>query len=265
MVDSVLKDTFTLDRSKIGFVVGDNASNVKAAFDCTNCERYIASYASEIIEEISDEDENEWEDFDDYFDSSEDSENEISSEDDETINLRIIQDELQSWLSTPLIKLPCYCHLQLILKDAMNSIPAIKDLIKNLKAVKRFFRSSPYWYDKFKMRAGKGLRHQEDTRWNSVWNVLDRVTEPKVQAALISTLNETRRTIRPCNVNFTSQDFEKMEEIAKLLEPVMELTNILQANKVTSSMVIPGISSTYKGISSINVKDVDAKPCRQSF
>ena len=89
-----------------------------------------------------------------------------------------LQKSVQDWSRKKLPKLPCYCHLlQLGSKDAMAKNKVINGLITDVRAVIRYFRASPTWYDKLKKLAGKALVSQAPTRWNSVYYVLERLTQ----------------------------------------------------------------------------------------
>ncbi|CAG7723412.1 unnamed protein product, partial [Allacma fusca] len=227
--DEVLRDTYKINAEKVGFVVGDNASNVKAAFDC------VASVPNSVIETMD------YEEKQDIDNTSQEA-------------YEILQRELNAWTNMSLTKLPCYCHmLQLIIKDALGANSVISALIKDVKKVKNYFHSSPYWYNQFKSLAGKGLVNQADTRWNTVSFVFDRLKEPRVRDALDTILGRTRATSNPCKVSFSTGDYLKMEMVSNLLTPIQDLTNYLQADGVTSSLVIPGISGAYKAIQDMAV------------
>ncbi|CAG7832957.1 unnamed protein product [Allacma fusca] len=153
-------------------------------------------------------------------------------------------------------KVPCYAHmLQLVIKDAINSSETVKLLIKDVKSLKKFFHASPYWYDKFKALAGKGLVNQADTRWNTVNYVFNRLKEPKVQDALDKVLAETRKSKTACKISFSKGDYEKLKVISDLLAPLTDLTNELQSDQVTSSLVIPGLSFAHSSIMDVHVGD----------
>ncbi|CAG7717945.1 unnamed protein product, partial [Allacma fusca] len=79
---------------------------------------------------------------------------------------------------------------------------------------------------------------------------------PQVRMALDEVLAETRGTSNPCKVSFSVGDYEKMEIVSKLLAPIMELTNCLQADGVTSSLIIPGLTGAYKAIETTDVSNV---------
>lgn len=70
--------------------------------------------------------------------------------------------------------------------------------------------------------------------------------QEKVQNALKLVLEETRNTKNPCKVMLSVGDFEKMSVLVELLCPIMEATDVLQGDTVTSSAVIPSISCAYK-------------------
>ncbi|CAG7822863.1 unnamed protein product [Allacma fusca] len=93
--------------TKVGFVVGDNASNVKVAFDKCHFEHKIHSYDQVEVEfsDADDDADSDWEDFDDFFNEKDNTCSESDTE------LDRCQQELQTWLNQPLMKLTCFCHL----------------------------------------------------------------------------------------------------------------------------------------------------------
>ncbi|CAG7727956.1 unnamed protein product [Allacma fusca] len=240
--DHVITKTFEIGSDKVGFVCGDNAINVIAAFKHL---QPIAFNMTEIdYDDAEVDDEDEWEGFDEYFQDGK-----ISDSDDRNENSEVISG-LNNWANSTITKLPCYAHLlQLIIKDSLNSSPVVASLVKDAKALKKYFHSSPYWYDQLKQQAVKGLVNQADTRWSTVYYMLERLSDPKVQEAVSKVLNETRKSKNPCKVSFSAADYKKFKIIANLLAPFMDLTNQLQSDKVTSPLVVPGISFAYSSSS----------------
>ncbi|CAG7825511.1 unnamed protein product, partial [Allacma fusca] len=247
VLEEVMSKTFDIPVEKVGFICGDNASNVTNA--CKAAES-IPQPNTDDIDFSDGDDEEEWEDFDEFF---QDSQN--AQEDAEDCYNEIIT-ELSTWANTSLTKIPCFAHLlQLAIKDAIKSNDTVSGMVGGAKLLKKYFHSSPYWYDRLKLRAGKGLKNQADTRWNTVYYVFDRLSEPKFREALEQVLAETRKSKKQCKVSFSSYDYERIALISKLLAPLTALTNELQADKVTSSLVIPGLSFAYSSICQIDVED----------
>ncbi|CAG7722947.1 unnamed protein product, partial [Allacma fusca] len=255
--DSVLHDTYGIKPENVGFIVGDNASNMIAAFKSD----YPPEFPLHDVDEMSD-DTDQWEDMEEFSDC-EDSDN-------TDIEDKILSDvitELQKFKKSSLTKLPCFCHLlQLVIKDSILSNTSVKELVKSVKTLKSFFHNSPFWYSKLKAIAGKGLVNQADTRWNTVQSVMERLIDPKVREALDTVLRETMATKTPCKVSFSCLDYNKMEIMSNLLSPLTEATNALQANHVTSSLVIPVLTGAYKAILDVNVEgDADMQELKQAL
>ncbi|CAG7822862.1 unnamed protein product [Allacma fusca] len=87
----------------------------------------------------------------------------------------------------------------------------------------------------------------------------------KLQLALNEVISETKLTPRPCKVSFSKGDFEKLSDVSELLEPVMEVTNHLQGDNVTSSLVIPLITYCYNDIQNATVVDEDAAQLQKAL
>ena len=117
-----------------------------------------------------------WVDLDSFFDEPHEIEEHEVLEESEIgpgVSLNV-----NDWQKSELQKLPCFSHLyQLIIKDAVKKSPAVLNLVNDIKAVKAYLHRSPPAFDSFKSLAGKGLVNQADTRWNTLYDVLERLTQ----------------------------------------------------------------------------------------
>ncbi|CAG7734859.1 unnamed protein product, partial [Allacma fusca] len=180
MFNSVLKNSYKVDPVKVGFAVGDNASNVKAAFGRVDpLDMQSIGIQTEADIPPNGDSDDEWEDFEEFFeiDSNSDDDNFALQKD----LFKTAERGLDKWATVIVPKLPCYCHLlQLAVKDSLEANSNISALVKDVKKVKKFFHASPYWYNKFKVKAGKGLVNQADTRGNTVCFVFERLVQFKI-------------------------------------------------------------------------------------
>jgi hypothetical protein len=98
--------------------------------------------------------------------------------DDSEDQLNAVFDEIGIWKTSGIQKMPCFSHLtQLLIKDALTSVPRARELLQEINKVKAYFHRCPYWYDKFKKLSKEALVEQAATRWSSTYATLLRMTK----------------------------------------------------------------------------------------
>lgn len=93
----------------------------------------------------------------------------------------IIENELRTesdWKEATFQRLGCLAHaLQLVIKEALNSNQAAKDLIHTVNEMVSFFHKSNTWTEKLYRRTKLHVVPIGKTRWNTVSIALERMLE----------------------------------------------------------------------------------------
>ncbi|XP_035713793.1 uncharacterized protein LOC118438118 [Folsomia candida] len=151
----------------------------------------------------------------------------------------------------------CLAHLlQLAIRDAISENDFVVSLIKDVNGIVRFFHKSTHYYSKLKKINGDlSLIKPCTTRWNSQYHCLKRIcTHGKNKEPMISSINQILKEAKAEKKSgkgkipkcITKEMEEMMFEILKLLQPFANLTDALQGDDVTSSLVIPGLLDAVK-------------------
>lgn len=140
-------------------------------------------------------------------------------------------------------RLPCTVHtLQLVIKDALQQVPAEDKVIKEASSVVGFFHRSLHWGCELKkLSGGLKLLSAVPTRWNSFLIMLRRLSDETVYRAVTETLKRARTAKPPTSASPLVTTRAQLVDLVGLLENFEEATNTLQGDGVTISMVIPAI------------------------
>ncbi|CAH2090111.1 unnamed protein product [Euphydryas editha] len=142
--------------------------------------------------------------------------------------------------------LPCFAHtLNLVYKDACNQ-PGLKEIIDKCKQIVRYFKHSTLASDQLK-DAQKSLNKPElkllqevETRWNSLFYMLERLRNVREEVTLV--INQNSRA----PPNLSAEEYTLLEEIEKILDPLEACTIAISGEMYpTISLIIPLI----KGLS----------------
>lgn len=130
----------------------------------------------------------------------------------------------------------CFAHsLNLVVQDGLK---AISDIIVKVKSIVEFFKRSSTAQVKLESTQKQmdmpplKLKQECQTRWNSCFEMLDRIL--KIKNAVISTLALIR-----CDLSLHSTEWEIIEKLVPILQPFYEITQEISAAKyVTLSKVL---------------------------
>lgn len=147
--------------------------------------------------------------------------------------------------------LGCYAHtLNLIAKGALE-LELVKHLINKVSEIVTYFKRSTIpknkldSYQKQNNKQPKKLLQSVETRWNSVYYMLQRISELKEEvAAALATVDRENLS------KLSHQDYETIDRLIEILAPVKSTTKIISCEKnVTLSLVIiltNGLSHVYE-------------------
>nr|XP_055036967.1 zinc finger BED domain-containing protein 4-like [Misgurnus anguillicaudatus] len=147
-------------------------------------------------------------------------------------------------LSAQLLNLrhvPCFAHnLNLIVKKALDQTPLINDIRQKARKIVGLFRSSCKAKDKLvEMQTLMGrpslkLLQEVDTRWNSTFDMLQRLYEQREPVgAALSGLNSDTAPL-------SSLEYEIIQESLTILQPFkLATTELSEEQRVSASKLIP--------------------------
>jgi hypothetical protein len=123
-------------------------------------------------------------------------------------------------------------ELQLVVKE-LRQDPNFGELVDKARGIVRKIRVSSVATEKLTELAGKGVVIDCPTRWNSILHMLQRLLE------LRPSLPEVLQNLKVDNLTFS--DWEKVDEICRLLHPFAVQTDTLQKDMYALSQVIPAL------------------------
>ncbi|XP_065152040.1 zinc finger BED domain-containing protein 4-like [Paramisgurnus dabryanus] len=136
---------------------------------------------------------------------------------------------------------PCFAHtLNLIVKKALDQTPVINEIRQKARKIVGLFRSSCKAKDKLvEMQGLMGrptlkLIQEVDTRWNSTFDMLQRLYDQRepVAAALSNLNNDT--------APLTSIDYDIIQQSLSVLQPFkFATTEMSEEKRVSASKLIP--------------------------
>lgn len=136
---------------------------------------------------------------------------------------------------------PCFAHtLNLIVQSAIKNSEEVRQVREKVKAIVTFFHHSVKASDKLaEIQEEKGLQKKKlitdvDTRWNSIYYMLERFEE---QYEVITT---TLCLLGKHQMCLSSDELETVKNAVQVLEPFEEATREMSAEKFTTlSKIIP--------------------------
>ncbi|CAG7725246.1 unnamed protein product, partial [Allacma fusca] len=168
-------------------------------------------------------------------------------------------DQFHATLDGSIIHIRCTAHqLQLAMNKSLEDSDA-SDYLAYINSVIKYFTNNTVYLAKLRKLAGKGLLKKAETRWNYWVDALRRLAEDIVFDSARHLLehahkmaNKGERRFIPRNL--TKLDLKKIKEMVALLQPFADLTDTLQGDGVTSSILIPSIVSKLKLLNSVEEK-----------
>ena len=204
-------------KGKVSFVVSDNASNMKKAF--------------QVLEECLRESQGEGEMDDDtlWEDLEEDAHAEVSS----------------VFENNTIKRLPCFAHtLQLAIKDGLSTV-VTSPVLSKCKALANLVHHSALFKGAFEEKFGenRSIPAVNATRWNSLFFQLKAVSGLDMQK-LAALLKDTEHH----HIVMSAREVIMLNELVGILEPFAEATDNAQGDSVLASIscVVPTIVGLFK-------------------
>lgn len=223
-IAEVLEEVFTEEnlRSKVHFVITDNASNMKKA-------------ATFLFRESEVEDDGQGSDLTIMEDEG--------LVDDPTLFEDVTLDELglrQDVLFGE--RLPCFAHsLQLTVRDGLQKTTVSRTAVAKCTKLANLTHQSTTFKGSFEQTFGKNrsIPLSNDTRWNSFYRLLNAIVKLD-RNNLADVLRKTGQT----NLIMSQREYQQVNELVIVLQPFSEATDIVQgSNSVTVSHVVPVVMS----------------------
>jgi len=219
--------------NKVAFIVTDNASNMKRAFD--------------VLTELQQTDI----EIDDQAEQSDDGPSDESDEgilDDDTLWEDVEDIDSPDGDIHKLIckqctsRLPCFAHsLQLVVKDGLAKLntSAVRHLTAKCTKLCNMVHQSAVFRDAFEAQFGVGrsLPKANDTRWNSTFHHLQSIAnlDQNQLASLLRTQNQQ------CLI-MTKKEVNILQELLEILQPFAEATDLTQGEQYpTIGCIIPSV------------------------
>nr|XP_023696959.1 zinc finger BED domain-containing protein 1-like isoform X2 [Paramormyrops kingsleyae] len=148
-------------------------------------------------------------------------------EQDDTSDLHVVNID-EEMMYFPPERSPCFVYtLQLVVRDALDQVGSVKNLLGKIQKLVTFCYKSPLAFETlgdYRIHPGNA------TRWNSQLKILKSVLN--IRSDVLGQLE--------CPVQLSPTEFKIIQELCVVLEPFEEVTDRCQAEKVvTSSLVIP--------------------------
>lgn len=222
-------EEFGLDE-KVTFIVSDNASNMKKAFDVMNAVR--------TMQEPSEECDN---------DQSEDSQFVFDDEelwqDLQTVDLAPVTEVIEHQCVT---RLSCFAHTsELVVRDGVTKLPTATGVLAKVSKTANVVHQSAKFRAAFEEKFGsncKSIPSTNATRWSSLHSQLKAVAQLD-QTKLADVLREQSLH----NLVLTQREHASLLELVEILDPFAEATDLCQGQSYTTiGCVVPCIVSLYK-------------------
>ncbi|CAG7719012.1 unnamed protein product, partial [Allacma fusca] len=167
-------------------------------------------------------------------------------------------------------RISCIAHtLQLVVKNALKNEMAGKEvgcksrkkvaklmgkgaqLIAFVNKIVKFFQNSSLWLARLRKSGGKGLVKHAETRWNYIYDVLSRLIEDPifeaVQHLLYKAMTEAKYAYEKKRHPglLTLEHKQQMQELISVIKPMCVMTDVLQSDGVTSSLIIPQVYQAF--------------------
>ncbi|CAG7820615.1 unnamed protein product, partial [Allacma fusca] len=128
-----------------------------------------------------------------------------------------------------------------------------------ISTVITFFSNNNVFLSKLRQCCGKGLLKKARTRWNYWVDAIKRMTEEMVFEAVKKLLEEAHVTLKKSGKKnlprpLTKTDLKKMKELVCILQPFADLTDTMQGDGITSSILIPSVVAKLKALRSVEVR-----------
>lgn len=210
-----------LIKNKINFVITDNASNMRKAFQ--------ARFLPEEDEAAEPEPEDEiWQD--------------LTPEDQEAVNATL--DE-----NCKMQRLSCFTHsLQLVIKDGLKEASGLSGTLSKLSRAANLLHSGTSFKDCFEANFGDAtIPTANATRWNSTLKQVKAYVNFDIQMLAYVLDSEGHKSLI-----LSQREYAQLKELIEVLDPFLEATNLTQGEKtVTVSVVVPCVLTLHSHLQEI--------------
>ena len=219
---------------KVCYVVSDNASNMKKAFEVMNAVRSIPNPDdTDDLQEEGDafavDDESLWQDLEEGEDSH--------------VSMALEQQSVT--------RLSCFAHtMQLAVRDGVAKLASATGLLAKISKMANLVHQSAKFREALEQKfdsCGKSIPSTNATRWNSLHSQLKAVSElDQIK------LGEVLREQSMANLVLTSREHASLCELVEILDPFSEATDLCQGEKYTTvGCIVPSIVSLHKHLRSM--------------
>ena len=213
-------------RDKLRFVVTDNASNMRKAFEVLAA--MTAEEATEPPELSVLDDDSLWED--------------MQPSDEEHVNAAMCR--------TGVKRLSCFAHtLQLVIKDGVEKLGAGRTLISKCCKMANLVHQSIAFREEFEKMFGNSasIPSTNASRWNSLFMQLTSISDLDSQK-LANLLMQTSHD----KLILTKKESDMLDELVDILAPFAEATDLTQGDKFTTiGCVVPTVVALMKHLTSL--------------
>lgn len=210
-----------LIKNKINFVITDNASNMRKAFQA----RFLAEEDEAAEPEPEDEI---WQD--------------LTPEDQEAVNATL--DE-----NCKMQRLSCFTHsLQLVIKDGLKEASGLSGTLSKLSRAANLLHSGTSFKDYFEANFGDAtIPTANATRWNSTLKQVKAYVNFDIQMLAYVLDSEGHKSLI-----LSQREYAQLKELIEVLDPFLEATNLTQGEKtVTVSVVVPCVLTLHSHLQEI--------------
>ncbi|XP_048098087.1 v-myb avian myeloblastosis viral oncogene homolog-like 2a isoform X1 [Alosa alosa] len=142
-------------------------------------------------------------------------------------------------------------ELNSVIKEALRNSRVVENLLLQVHNVVAFFRGSAYWNEMLGKECGLSLAtpgNLGNYRWNSVFTAIQRMTHETAWNTVVSVLGQARIEAKDSSTSPPQlrAKREQVLDIMGLLEPFEEAIQVLQAEGVTFSLIIPSLIGLNK-------------------
>ena len=207
-----------LIKNKILFVITDNASNMRKAFQASFPREEPCG--AEAEDSIMCEEDEVWED--------------LMPEDQQ-----LVDDTLDDHCTMQ--RLSCFTHsLQLVIKDGLEEAHGLSSTLGKVSRTATLLHTSTTFKDRFEAWFGNvTIPSANATRWNSTLKQVQSYVQLDSQN-LASVLQSEGHQ----NILLSPREYGQLKELIEILEPFLEATNLTQGEKiVTVSVIVPCVLS----------------------
>lgn len=221
-------------RSKLNYIICDNAANMKKAFTVCLFREDDANIDDNMSLDMDEEgevdDDSLWEPI-------------------EAVDQRSVDSTMARYCRHQ--RLQCYCHtLQLVVGDGLKDAKCLRPTLARACRLSSLLHTSSSFKDKFEDQFGTsvGIPAAVITRWNSTFRQIQSIT--KLNYSKLGEVCDAAKEKRP-----SEREWNQMKEFVEIMKPFAEATDLLQGEKaVTISSVVPSVLSINHHLVKLELK-----------